>query len=302
MKKLNSAQLLDLLKEQGEIGFFSFANDKIFFFKFEASHHKPVSLIKLGNFTSIHREYENHKLAYSIIPKNVPKILFFKSLKKEAVICIEYIENKLLNDILASKIWHKEKCFIKEMDNLFHFFIIWLKKLPVKKIPMERVDNISRGIVKLHQESLDKDITNTLITIYEKLKTTPVPVAIQHRDFSVANVRYAKDRFIILDWEDLAKEDIAISDFAMLYFSLVKFYCNFFQTDILSFHSQKEIQIILKKIINNIISYLEIEKKVFDKIFILSLYSLWSQNLKKGRFATAKDLLRFLRFKMEELC
>lgn len=257
-------------------GFFSFSYDKIFFFSFDRRD-RPKRVFKLGEFEPIYKEYKNHKFAFSLIPDHVPKVFFFKRIGKNAVISMEFLDNSSLFDLIASCVYKKEKRFFKEAENMYDFLFLWLSSLPYKRITLKEVFDLSQN----RSDSVSK--------IYKSLKGEKVIVLPQHRDFSTANVRYAKNKLVLLDWEDLEKKDLFTMDFSVLTFSLFSFHKSFFKKD-----PSIEFRRLIKDAISKVVDTFGVKEEVFIKLCVLSLYLFFVQNVEKKRFLTAKKVWNFI--------
>ncbi len=257
-------------------GFFSFSRDKVFFFSFDEKN-GPKKVFKLGAFNLIYKEYKNHKLAFSLIPNHVPKIFFFERIDRKAVISMEFIDNLLLFDVIASCVYKKEKKFFEEAKKIYDFLFFWLNSLPYKRAVLKDVFD------------LPKDGPDEVSKIYKSSKKEEIIVLPQHRDFSTANVRYAKNKLVLLDWEDLKKEDLFTMDFSVLTFSLFIFYTSFFKK-----YPLGDFRKIIKDMIRKVVKIFDTDEKVFVELCFLSLYSFFLQNIEKERFITANRVWAFI--------
>ncbi len=274
--------VLSIFEQDINEGFFSFSKDRTFFFKF--NNNMPSRVYKIGDYDSLYREYKNHRFALTIIPENVPQLIYFKIFKTKAILCMEYVANKLFFDVISSKLFKKQHYFFKKVEEIFSFLLVWLNELPTKKIFVEELGHSYQMVDIMAEEDKEN---------YAILKGNLIPCVPQHRDFSLANIRYSKKGFVVLDWEDLEENDFITSDFSMLWFSVFRFYQEFFGKNILIDNRDWFVSL-FNKTMEWVVNKYDLEPEAFKRLLVLSLYSLVVQNKNKDRTIIAEDILNFL--------
>lgn len=287
-----------LEEESLQENFFLITDSRRIVFIFRKGEREPRAVRKYGKRAEIENEFINHQKAYHLFPTKIPPIYFFRLEGEMGDLCMEYVNESHLNNIVASVWTGKKKRFLKEMRGTFLFLMEILKTLPIHEGKVE--DSYSYQIAKW---AMDNDIqkvnqmkeTRRVEEIMKEVSGIRLPLCMQHRDFCLRNILYSgMQGKMIIDWEDSKERELPMVDFNMLLVSIIQAYEELFRREKDEFFNENNITEMVEETREEIRQYLGLEKGIFDKISILATFSLWSQNLKKERFKTAEEIFSFL--------
>jgi len=288
-----------LEEESLQENFFLITDSRRIVFIFRKGDREPRAVRKYGKRAEIENEFINHQKAYHLFPTKIPPIYFFRLEGEMGDLCMEYVNESHLNNIVASVWTGKKKKFLKEMRETFLFLMEILKTLPIHEGKVE--DSYSYQIAKW---AMDNDIqkvnqmkeTRRVEEIMKEVSGIRLPLCMQHRDFCLRNILYSgMQGKMIIDWEDSKEGELPMVDFNMLLVSIIQAYEELFRREKEEFFNENNITEMVEETREEIRQYLGLEKGIFDKISILATFSLWSQNLKKERFKTAEEIFSFLK-------
>ena len=288
-----------LEEESLQENFFLITDSRRIVFIFRKGEREPRAVRKYGKRAEIENEFINHQKAYHLFPTKIPPIYFFRLEGEMGDLCMEYVNESHLNNIVASVWTGKKKRFLKEMRETFLFLMEILKTLPIHEGKVE--DSYSYQIAKW---AMDNDIqkvnqmkeTRRVEEIMKEVSGIRLPLCMQHRDFCLRNILYSgMQGKMIIDWEDSKERELPMVDFNMLLVSIIQAYEELFRREKDEFFNENNITEMVEETREEIRQYLGLEKGIFDKISILATFSLWSQNLKKERFKTAEEIFSFLK-------
>ena len=287
-----------LEEESLQENFFLITDSRRIVFIFRKGEREPRAVRKYGKRAEIENEFINHQKAYHLFPTKIPPIYFFRLEGEMGDLCMEYVNESHLNNIVASVWTGKKKRFLKEMRETFLFLMEILKTLPIHEGKVE--DSYSYQIAKW---AMDNDIqkvnqmkeTRRVEEIMKEVSGIRLPLCMQHRDFCLRNILYSgMQGKMIIDWEDSKEGELPMVDFNMLLVSIIQAYEELFRREKDEFFNENNITEMVEETREEIRQYLGLEKGIFDKISILATFSLWSQNLKKERFKIAEEIFSFL--------
>lgn len=288
-----------LEEESLQENFFLITDSRRIVFIFRKGEREPRAVRKYGKRADIENEFINHQKAYHLFSTKIPQIYFFRSEGEMGDLCMEYVNESHLNNIVASVWTGKKKRFLKEMRETFLFLMEILKTLPIHEGKVE--DSYSYQIAKW---AMDNDIqkvnqmkeTRRVEAIMKEVSGIRLPLCMQHRDFCLRNILYSgMQGKMIIDWEDSKEGELPMVDFNMLLVSIIQAYEELFRREKDEFFNENNITEMVEETREEIRQYLGLEKGIFDKISILATFSLWSQNLKKERFKIAEEIFSFLK-------
>lgn len=280
--------------------FIHMTNEKNIIFIFKKGDKKPKAVKKYGKPFEIKKEYVNQQKAQTFFPSLVPAIYFFKSDCDIGNLCMEYIGDIRFNKVVASASIGKKRKYLREIKDTFQLLIKMLKSLPFKEGKFE--NSYSYQIIKTtingNLTYLNEKIEiNKIKKIIEEVNHIRFPLGMQHGDFCLGNILYTDkniERKVIIDWEDCREEDLPLVDFNMLLISMIQAYKDTFERKNDDFFNDNDIMKILTEQKEEIRQYLGMKKELFQKISILSTFSLWSQNVQKGRIKISEEVFSFL--------
>lgn len=287
------------LEEEGlQENFCLITNSRRIVFIFRKGEREPRAVKKYGKRAEIENEFINHQKAYRLFPTKIPPIYFLRSKGEMGDLCMEYVNESHLNNIVAS-VWTGKKIrFLKEIRETFLFLMEILKSLPIQEGKVE--DSYSYQIAK---RAIDNDMQKVnqmkekkrVKEIMKEVSGIQLPLCMQHRDFCLRNILYSgMQGKMIIDWEDSREGDLPMVDFNMLLISIIQAYEELFRRERDEFFNENNIMEMVEEKREEIRQYLGLGKEIFEKISILATFSLWSQNLKKERFKTAEEIFSFL--------
>lgn len=275
-------------------------NEKNIMFIFKKGDKKPKAVQKYGKLFEIKKEYVNHQKAQILFPSLVPPIYFFKSDCDTGNLCMEYIGDIHFNKVVASASIGKKRKYLDEIKDTFQFLIKMLKTLPFKEGDLENsysYEMIKRKINTNFTYPNEKIERNKIKKIIEEVNHIRFPLGMEHGDFCLGNILYTDkniERKVIIDWEDCREEDLPLVDFNMLLISMIQAYKDTFERKNDDFFNDNDIMKILTEQKEEIRQYLGMKKELFQKISILSTFSLWSQNVQKGRIKISEEIFSYL--------
>lgn len=278
--------------------FYLITDNRRIVFIFKKGEREPRAVRKYGKRAEIENEFINHQKAYHLFPTKIPPIYFFRLEGEMGDLCMQYVNESHLNNIVASVWTGKKKRFLKEMQETFLFLMEILKTLPFHEGKVE--DSYSYQIAKW---AMDNDMqkvnqmkgTRRVREIMKEVSGIRLPLCMQHRDFCLRNILYSGIQGkMIIDWEDSKERELPVVDFNMLLVSIIQAYKELFRREKDDFFNENNIAGMVEKTREEIRQYLGFEKGIFDKISILATFSLWLQNLKKERFRIAEEIFSFL--------
>ena len=300
---------MSYLKEEMEYGRWlreGKLQDKLFFktdkkniiFIFRHGEARPAAVMKCGKCSEMEKEYLTQKRALALFPAWVPKIYFFETDDGTGNLCMEYVKDNHLSNIVSSVWIGKRKKYLYELEQIFLFCIAFLKHIPVRE------GRVGHAYSAAEIEAMASDLLGYFgeggeIPEFKErmdgLHETPSPLIMQHRDFCVRNILYAdRQRKVIIDWEDSKEDDLPMVDFNMLLISMVAVYRDIFHEADDHFFGDKDLMEIVRKMREEVRQYLGVKKELFENISALSTLSLCSQNIRKGRFKTAEEIFTYL--------
>ena len=285
-------------EESLQENFYLITDSRRIVFIFKKGEKEPRAVRKYGKRAEIENEFINHQKAYHLFPTKIPPIYFFRLEGEMGDLCMEYVNESHLNNIVASVWTGKKKRFLKEMQETFLFLMEILKTLPIHEGKVE--DSYSYQIAKW---AMDHDIQKVnqmqerrrVEEIMKEVSGIRLPLCMQHRDFCLRNILYSgMQGKMIIDWEDSKEDDLPMVDFNMLLISMISVYKEMFHEAGDHFFANKDLMKIVHKMREQVKQYLGLEEGPFEKISVLSTFSLCSQNIRKGRFKTAEEIFTYL--------
>lgn len=278
--------------------FFLVSKAQTISFLFHEGHDRPYAVLKRGRMEDLDKEYQSHREAYSLFPEHVPAILFYEHDGEMASLCMEYVHESHMTDVVASGWFRRKEKFVEETEHMFAFLLLLIETYVRESFGQRQA---------VDQTELDS-IVKTVATrfgsrgefgqirgyIYNAIGIK-FPRIMQHGDFCGRNVLYAgKTRKVVIDWEDSKKDHLPFLDFNMLLISIMLLYRELFKKTDEDFFRDEALQRIICDTKRFLIKKLGICESDCRYISLLSTLFLCAQNIKKDRSKTADQIFGFL--------
>lgn len=268
-------------------------------FLFRNGESMPWAVCKSGSSEELLLEYQNHRRAMDILDYRVPAMLELPEKKTETTICMEYIRERFLSNVVAAAIFSKRQVFVREALGHLEFcrevYRLLVAKTSVEHIVVteSEIDGLLQGIDDLLKDSPDASIFRQA---FARMIGITVPRLIQHGDFCARNVLIADgDRGrVLIDWEDMQELRWPLVDFVLLRLSLKEVYASLFGG---SLDEMERVPVLAKGIKDaevELANLLNMNQVDLTAGGLLSLACLCRQNLRKGRPETASAIFREL--------
>lgn len=274
-------------------------------FLFKEGAAQPFAVVKSGNPIELGREYENHKRAFNLFPEWVPQIYYYKNEGETASLCVEYVQERFMSNVIAASWFNKKRSFIKEAQSLLSLLVEMMRKYiyeyKIKDDTGQQYEcNDILDIIDTYFHS--KAVLSNLRKCFDKMTEVRIPFIMQHGDFCVRNILYAsRNRKVVIDWEDSRNDHLPLLDFNMLLISLNGLYSRLFQHKNDSFFREKSIQFTVYVTQKRLMDILGLEDINFRLISIGSTAYLCANNLKKKRNQTATEIFNYLKLQTNGL-
>jgi len=279
--------------------------DRSISFLFKEGAIQPFAVVKSGDSKELGREYANHKIAFNLFPESVPQLYYYDNKGETASLCIEYVNEMTMSNVVATSWFRKKRRFIKEAQSLLALLVIMMEKytheFKIKENMRQQYDhNTILNIIGAHFDS--KAIISNLRRCFDKMIDARIPLIMQHGDFCVNNILYANHtRKMVIDWEDSRDDHLPLLDFNMLLISFESLYPQLFPRAGNDFFQEMDMHDAILSTQNKIITLLGINNFDFQCLSLLSTAYLCAQNLKKERLKTASKVFNHLERQVRDL-
>lgn len=272
--------------------FVLFTNERQIAILFKDKESIPFAVQKSGATGDIEIEYRNHCMAMAMLEHRVPDIWGLEVLKNKASFYLEYIPEVLLSNVVAESFFNKKKEFIKEALQILDFYLGVFQDFSINHKAKPSVVN-KNEIVEMSFEilshplaSMDKTMLKQMFSETENFKVSYMR---QHGDFCLRNILFGhKNRKVLIDWEDMDECAFPLMDYVMLFISLQELFSVLFKCKPKDMFEVIELKKKMHNVKGTIQSVLNLNDDKFKTLAFLSTVSLYRQNLRKTRTATAQ--------------